>query len=82
MSGDSEKDIRYLLDLMDDENEQTASLAMAELLRSDRSELLNRHLCELQESARPGLRRRVHQLQSAIGARTRRSFLAESLRRR
>ena len=81
MSGSREQDIRYLLDLMDDENEQTASLAMAELLRPDRSELVNRHLRELQETARPGLRRRVHQLESAIGARTCRSYLAESLRR-
>lgn len=81
MNGDSEKDIQVLLDLMEDENEQTASLAMAELLRSGRPELLNRRLSELQESARPGLRRRVHQLESAIGARIRRSFLAEGFRR-
>ena len=80
MNGDREKNFQYLLDLMDDEDEQTASLAMAELLRSGRPDLLNQRLCELQATARPGLRRRVHQLESASGARTRRSFLAESLR--
>ena len=81
MNSGTEKKIQTLLDLMDDENEQTASLAMAELLRFGHPELLNQRLCELQETARSGLRRRVHQLESAIGARTRRSFLAESLRR-
>ena len=40
MNSGTEKKIQTLLDLMDDENEQTASLAMAELLRFGHPELL------------------------------------------
>ena len=80
MSDDKERDFRYLWDLMDDEHEQSASLAMAELLRTGPPDLLNERLCEFQETRNPRLRRRVHQLQSAIGARFTRSLLADDLR--
>ncbi len=75
----NEQNIHFLLELIDDDNEQSASLAMAELLHSD-PDMVNKKLCELQESENPRLRRRVHQLQSAIGARVIRSMLMEDLR--
>lgn len=72
-------EIEALFDLIDDENEQSATLAMAELLRKN-SPALDSILCSLQESANPRMRRRVHQLQSAIGMRRRRHLAGEGFR--
>lgn len=69
-------DLEYLLELMDDDNEQSACMAMAEILAGKNENLENR-LCELQESSDPRLRRRVHQLQSALGIRKKRYALAD-----
>ena len=60
-----DSEYRSLLDLLNDENEQSASLAMAELLRRDQKKL-EPVLRKLQETADPGLRKRIHQLQSAM----------------
>jgi len=63
-------DISSLLSLLDDEDEATAVEAMAELLyRGDEAAA---QLAELQESPDPLLRRRVHQLESALTMRRRR----------
>lgn len=72
---------RHLLSLLDDENEQSASLAMAELLERDQKQL-EPVLRKLQETPDMRLRRRVHQLQSAITLRKRRKSLTESLSER
>ena len=63
-------DISSLLSLLDDEDEPTAVEAMAELL--DRGDEVSPYLAELQESPNPLLRRRVHQLESALTVRRRR----------
>lgn len=75
-----ERKIQLLLDLIDDDNEQSACMAMAELLKTSRSDLVSSHLCDLQESANLRLRRRVHQLQTAIQLRTIRAALASELK--
>lgn len=72
--------MKFLLELLDDDNEQSASLAMAELLKSD-SASLDRCLCSLQESDDPRLRRRVHQLESALHARRKRLVRESRLRK-
>jgi len=70
-------DIRTLLSLLDDEDEQIAIEAIAELLfRGD--EVLP-YLAELQDSSDPLLRRRVHQLEAALIARRRRSEFSRLL---
>lgn len=71
-------DYKHLLSLLDDENEQSASLAMAELLSRDEKQL-EPVLRKLQESSDPRLRRRIHQLQSTILLRRRRKFLSYNL---
>lgn len=73
-----DQEYRSLLSLLDDENEQSASLAMAELLRRDPARLEG-FLRKLQESANPRLRKRIHQLQSAMVLRRRRKILTERL---
>ena len=70
-------DIRTLLSLLDDEDESTALEAMAELLY--RGEEVFPYLAELQESPDPLLRRRVHQLESALTMRRRRSEFSRLL---
>ena len=70
-------DIRSLLSLLDDEDESVALDAMAELLcRGD--EVLP-FLGELQDATDPLLRRRVHQLESALTVRRRRSGFSRLL---
>ena len=69
---------RHLLSLLDDENEQAASLAMAELLARD-PKTLEPVLRKLQESSDPRLRRRIHQLQSTMTLRRRRKSLTRNL---
>ena len=59
----SNPEIISLLSLLDDEDESIAVEAMAHLL--DRGDELGTELAELQDSADPLLRRRVHELQSA-----------------
>ena len=63
-------EIASLLSLLDDENEEVAVNAMAELLY--REEELGYALAELQEGENPLARRRAHQLQAAITLRRRR----------
>lgn len=75
-----ERKIQLLLDLIDDDNEQSACMAMAELLKTSRSDLVSSHLSDLQESANLRLRRRVHQLQTAIQLRSIRAALASDLK--
>ncbi len=62
--------IESLLSLLDDENENVAVNAMAELLY--REDELGYALAELQEGENPLARRRAHQLQAAITLRRRR----------
>jgi hypothetical protein len=72
------KEYKHLLSLLDDENEQSASLAMAELLARD-TRTLEPVLRKLQESSNPRLRRRIHQLQSTMILRKRRRTLSRNL---
>ena len=76
-----DQDYKHLLSLLDDENEQAASLAMAELLARDPGPL-EPVLRKLQESPNPRLRRRIHQLQSTITLRRRRKCLTRNLSER
>lgn len=75
-----DNNLHFLIELLDDDNEQSVGLAMAELLKSDEASV-DRCLCSLQESDNPRLRRRVHQLESAIRARRRRAGLESGLKR-
>ena len=75
-----ERKIELLLDLIDDDNEQSACMAKAELLKTSRPDLVKSHLCDLQESANLRVRRRVHQLQTAIQLRSIRADLAADLK--
>lgn len=69
-------DFKNLLKLLDDDNEQLAGIAMAELIRRSDSRL-ERVLRTLQESPNQKLRKRIHQIQSAIVSRRRRQLLAK-----
>ena len=71
-------DIRNLASLLDDPDETVAISAMAELL--NREHELGELPAELQESSSPLMRRRAHQLQSALTMIRRRRYLAELLR--
>lgn len=75
-----ERKIQYLLDLIDDDNEQSASLAMAELLKTPRPDLVKSRLSDLQETPNLQLRRRIHQLQTAISMRGIREIFGQQLR--
>lgn len=75
-----DREYKSLLTLMDDESDQAASQAMAELLRRDEKKL-EPVLRKLQESANPRLRKRIHQLQSAIFLRRRRKVFTDRLSR-
>jgi hypothetical protein len=72
------REINTLINLLDDENRQSASLVMAELLKHDSE--IGDILMRLQESENPRLRRRVHQIQSILQARARRSNLSKFLK--
>lgn len=76
----NQNELHFLLELLDDDNEQSVSLAMAQLLKHDATSL-DQCLCSLQESDNPRLRRRVHQLESAIRARRKRVRLETRLNR-
>ncbi|MDD3117835.1 MAG: hypothetical protein PHQ27_01530 [Victivallales bacterium] len=71
--------IETLLQLLDDPNQQAASLIMAELLECEAE--LPPYLAALQEADDPLLRRRVHQLETIMNLRRRRREFAEKLRR-
>ena len=71
-------DFKHLLKLLDDDNEQSACIAMAELLQQD-DPRLERILRSLQETSDAKLRRRIHQMQSAIIKRRSRRVLADAL---
>ena len=73
----SNREIASLLSLLDDEDESIAVEAMANLL--DRGDELGDELAALQDSSDPLLRRRVHELQSALIMRRRRSEFSRRL---
>lgn len=70
-------DVSALLSLLDDEDERVALEAMAQLL--ERGDELGMELARLQDSSEPLLRRRVHQLESALTLRRRRREFARRL---
>ena len=70
--------LKHLLKLLDDENQQTASLAMAELVKYE--ELIDPILRKMQESGDVRMRRRIHQLQSILTIKKRRKNLTFSLK--
>jgi len=72
------KDLQTLLRLLDEPNQQAASLILAELL--DHEDEVEAYLAELQESDNPLIRRRIHQLESIMHLRQRRRDFAERLR--
>lgn len=76
-----DREYESLLNLLDDENEQSAAQAMAELLQRDEKPL-QEILRKLQESSNGRLRKRIHQLQGAILLRKRRSSFSEKLKNR
>ena len=69
-------DMKYLVELLDDENEQSASMAMAELLTKG-STALEPVLRDMQKSDNPRLRKRTRQLQHALMARSRRRIFMQ-----
>ena len=69
-------DMKYLVELLDDENEQSASMAMAELLTKG-STALEPVLRDMQKSDNPRLRKRTRQLQHALMARSRRHIFMQ-----
>jgi hypothetical protein len=71
--------LHSLLNLLEDEDQHTAGMAMAELL--DAPDHLDQVLPELQESGNLVLRRRSHQLQNILNVRRRRTRAGESLAR-
>lgn len=70
-------DVSALLSLLDDEDEAVALEAMAQLL--ERGDELGAELARLQDSSEPLLRRRVHQLESALTLRRRRREFSRRL---
>ena len=74
-----DKELKNLFRLLDDDSEQSASMAMAGILERDTGGKLEDILRRLQESDDVRLRRRVHQLQSIITLRRRRRVLAQKL---
>ena len=74
-------DFKNLFKLLDDDNEQSACIAMAELLQQA-GPRLERILRSLQETSDAKLRRRIHQMQSAIIKRRNRRILGDALDRR
>ena len=61
---DDKNEMKYLVELLDDENEQSASMAMAELLTRG-STVLGPVLRDMQKSDNPRLRKRTRQIQHA-----------------
>ena len=75
---DNKKIIETLVSLLDDENQQSASFAMAELLNYESE--LEPVLKKYQESDNLRLRRRIHQIESIITRRNKRKKIAKELR--
>ncbi|MDD3154831.1 MAG: transglutaminase family protein [Victivallaceae bacterium] len=73
-------DYLYLINLLDDEDENVCAYAMRELM--DHAEEAASYLAELQECPNELVRRRIHQLQTAILLRERRKRFAEYLNSR
>jgi len=73
----AKNNLQTLLRLLDEPNQQAASLIMAELLEHE--EEVEEYLSELQESQDTLIRRRVHQLQSIMHLRQRRREFARRL---
>lgn len=71
------KDMRFLFELLDDENEQSANMAMAELLTHERE--TENYLHEMPIAGSPRLRKRLRQLQQALHNRAKRRLFAEKL---
>jgi hypothetical protein len=70
--------LENLIKLLDDENQQSASMIMAELLHYEPEEI-SEVLQKLQESDNMRLRKRVHQIQSILTTRKRRKNLSHNL---
>lgn len=71
------KKLNSLIKLLDDEDSESANLIMAELLSMDKeAESL---MSTLQESNKPGLRKRAHQLQAILRNRRKRTSFSERL---
>ena len=65
MAENKEKHLRRLISLLDDPDEESALMVLSELLsREDEIDL--ELLAEYQESSSKCMRRRIHQLQSAL----------------
>lgn len=73
-------ELKYLIELLDDDNEQSVQLAMAALLKSDDASLDN-CISTLQKSRSARLRKRVRQLETALNARRKRRDLELHLKR-
>ena len=73
----TDPELEALLSLLDDDDEKTLLTVMSSLLRRH-TDLLP-HLAELQESADPEIRKKVHQLQSIIIEREKRFSLLERI---
>ena len=73
---DDKNDMKYLVELLDDENEQSASMAMAELLTKG-STALEPVLRDMQNADTPRIRKRTRQLQHALMARSRRRIFMQ-----
>ena len=73
---EDKNDMTYLVELLDDENEQSASMAMAELLTRG-STVLGPVLRDMQKSDNPRLRKRTRQIQHALIARSRRRIFMQ-----
>ena len=73
---DDKNDMKYLVELLDDENEQSASMAMAELLTKGNT-ALEPVLRDMQKSDNPRIRKRTRQLQHALMARSRRRIFMQ-----
>ncbi len=71
------KKIKSLITLLEDEDSQTASQAMAELLSMGK---INSVISSLQESNTPRMRMRVHQMQAVLGSRKSRATFAKKLK--
>ena len=74
------KDHEFLLSLLNDGDDRSASLAMAALLAEGEDSLLDEDLRKMQETPDRELRKRVHQLQSTIALRRRRENFGRLLR--
>ncbi len=72
--------IKYLINLLDDEDDSVAFYAMAQLLGYEKE--IRKTLATLQESESPLMRRRTHQLQNAITLRQRRREFIQKIRAR